>query len=243
MDTPLLSLLLKSSLGLFSLLVSHPSPPSACPHTLTLYLLLSWAGRGCCPSAPGHCPICSWPLRLESQLSPGREPSTGHQPSPLPPACPAPIQALRGHHTSAHACHKHHQQSLSQYKCTCLAPPGPMNQSQRVRTGWCHYNDVPKGRSMVTSKDTVREAALRPGLQEALRAQTHSALSTSRSPAPGEPPLSGRTEVGAGVVSPGGWHRSRLPTFTTPEGRGQHALSGLAHWGHNDQGHCHALAS
>lgn len=122
---------------------------------------------------------------------------------------------------SAHARHKHHQQRLSQYKCTCLAPPGPMNQSQRVRTGWCHYNDVPKGRSMVTSKDTVREAALRPGLQEALRAQTHSTLSTSRSPAPGEPPLSGRTEVGAGVVPPGGWHRSRLPTFTTAGGRGQ----------------------
>lgn len=74
---------------------------------------------------------------------------------------------------------------------------------------------------MVTSKDMVREAALRPGLQEAVRAQTHSALSTSHFPAPGEPPLSGRTEVGVGVVPQGGWYRSRLPTFTTPEGRGK----------------------
>lgn len=65
--------LLMPRLGLISLSVSHPTPPPACPHSL----LLSWAGWGWCPSAPGHCPGRSWLFRLESQPTPGQEPSAG----------------------------------------------------------------------------------------------------------------------------------------------------------------------
>lgn len=71
---------------------------------------------------------------------------------------------------------------------------------------------------MVTSMDAVREAVLGPGLQESLQAQACSALSTPRSPAPGEPPRSGRTEAGQKWSLPGSCHRS---TSTSPEGRRQ----------------------
>lgn len=58
---------LRASLGL-----SWPSvSPTPCLSVLMLSLLLSWAGRG--PLAPGLCPVCSWPWRLESRVSPGQE--------------------------------------------------------------------------------------------------------------------------------------------------------------------------
>lgn len=55
---------------------------------------------------------------------------------------------------------------------------------------------------MVTPMDAEREAVLGPVLQGSLQAQVCLALSTPRSPAPGEPPRSGRTEAGAEVVPP-----------------------------------------
>lgn len=41
---------------------------------------------------------------------------------------------------------------------------------------------------------------------------------------------------------PGSCHRSRLSTSSTPGAEGSRALAGLAHYGHDDQGHCHSLA-
>lgn len=38
--------------------VSHPRGPTLCPHTPSAFAL------GWCPSAPRHCPVCSWPYGL-----------------------------------------------------------------------------------------------------------------------------------------------------------------------------------
>lgn len=76
---------------------------------------------------------------------------------------------------------------------------------------------------MVTSTDAV----LGPGLQASLQAQACSALSTPRSPAPGEPPAAkwqhrgedrGEDRGGQKWSLPGSCHRS---TSTSPEGRRQ----------------------
>lgn len=60
-----------------------PHPQAACP----LSLSLSPSAPGWGPSVPGHGPVCSWPLWLEGQPTPGREPFCWSSADSCPSLC------------------------------------------------------------------------------------------------------------------------------------------------------------
>ena len=97
-------------LFVLALSVSCPTPALAgCPLSLCFW---PWAGQGRGPSAPGRCPVCSWPVQLESRLTSWQRAfSAGPQLTIVPPSVTrlalSHFQAPRGHQTPPCQFHKH----------------------------------------------------------------------------------------------------------------------------------------